>query len=144
MSDEAKQELVQKWFLRAQHDLETAKILFDRAVPMLDTAIYHCQQAGEKAVKGYLVLHDTRFEKIHIIPALVKLAIPHEPKFEEWLKTAELLTPYAIKYRYGDTIMEPSKKEVETAIKAADDLYNFVLSLVPPETHPQTPKTDME
>lgn len=133
MIDDAKRELVQNWFLKAQHDLATAKKLSADPDPILDTAIYHCQQSGEKVVKGFLVLHDTRFEKIHVIPALIKLAILHEPRFKQWYKTAELLMPYATKYRYGDVMT--TKQEVETALRAAEDLYNFVLSLVPPETH---------
>jgi HEPN domain-containing protein len=33
--------------------------------PYLDTAVYHCQQAVEKALKAFLTYHDTEFEKTH-------------------------------------------------------------------------------
>jgi hypothetical protein len=33
--------------------------------------------------------------------------------------------------------MEPSREEFEQALKAADGIYSFVLSLLPEEVHPQ-------
>lgn len=59
--DEAKRVAVQAWLLKAQRDLASAKRLADGDAPLLDTAIYHCQQAAEKAIKGFLVCHDSRF-----------------------------------------------------------------------------------
>jgi len=52
---DAKAQLVQSWLAKAQHDLAAARVLAASAPPLLDTAIYHCQQATEKAIKGYLV-----------------------------------------------------------------------------------------
>ncbi len=69
--DEAKRQLVQSWLIKAQHDLATARKLAADPEPYLDTAIYHCQQAAEKAVKGFLVFHDEEFEKTHNLPLLV-------------------------------------------------------------------------
>jgi len=48
--DEAKCELVRNWLRKAQRDLASARKLASGNDPLLDTAIYHCQQAGEKAV----------------------------------------------------------------------------------------------
>jgi HEPN domain-containing protein len=56
--DEAKRELVQSWLTKAQHDLAAARKLSDEPDSYLDTAIYHCQQAAEKVIKGFLVFHD--------------------------------------------------------------------------------------
>ena len=50
--DEAQLELVRNWLTRASHDLSAARVLSARDEPLLDVAIYHCQQAAEKAVKG--------------------------------------------------------------------------------------------
>jgi HEPN domain-containing protein len=72
----AKQELVQNWLTKARSDLVSAMKLADKLDPHLDTAIYHCQQAAEKAIKAVLVFHDRRFEKTHEIEALIPLAIP--------------------------------------------------------------------
>jgi len=53
--DEATLELVRGWLVKAQHDLASARKLATDPDPYLDTAVYHCQQAAEKAVKGLLV-----------------------------------------------------------------------------------------
>lgn len=65
--DEAARELVRNWLTRASHDLQAARTLAAGKEPLLDTAIYHCQQAAEKAVKGWLQSQDNPFPKTHDI-----------------------------------------------------------------------------
>lgn len=134
---EAKRQLVQSWLTKAQHDLATARKLAADPDPYYDTALYHCQQAAEKAVKGYLVFQDKEFEKTHDIRETVRLAIGYEPRFAEWMKIAKALTPYAYKFRYPDAAnLAPTREEYEEALVDATNLYDFVLSLLPPETQP--------
>ena len=42
--------------------------------PFYDVAVYHCQQAAEKAVKAFLVHPGKPYEKTHDIKGLVDLA----------------------------------------------------------------------
>jgi HEPN domain-containing protein len=133
---EAKQRLVKSWLTKAQRDLSTARRLSDDSDPYLDTAIYHCQQAAEKAVKAVLVFHDHRFDKTHDIRALVSLAMGFAPQFSEWLDVGGSLTPYATTYRYPGESLEPTREEFDQAMKSAEDFYAFVLSILPPEVHP--------
>lgn len=51
----AKVVLVKFWLRKAQRDLAVAQKL---AADFPDIAIYHCQQGAEKALKGFLILHD--------------------------------------------------------------------------------------
>jgi HEPN domain-containing protein len=134
--DDAKRELVQGWLIKARHDLAAARKLAADPDPYWDTAIYHCQQAAEKAVKGFLVFHDQRFEKTHDIQLLITLAAPLEAGFASWLDAAERLTPYAAAFRYPGEVMEPDREEFDQALQAAAGLYAFVLSLLPEEVHP--------
>ncbi len=53
--NEAKRQSVQSWLVKAQHDLASARILSSQTPPYLDTAVYHCQQAAEKAVKSFRI-----------------------------------------------------------------------------------------
>ena len=48
----------------------SAHVLAAQVEPLLDTAVYHCQQAGEKAVKAFLTFHDCEFERIHDVERL--------------------------------------------------------------------------
>ena len=54
---------------------------------LLDIAIYHCQQAAEKALKGYLVHRDKRVEKTHDVGLLLERAMQVEPLFRTWRDT---------------------------------------------------------
>lgn len=134
--EEAKQQLVQNWLIKAQHDLATAQKLSADPDPYLDTAIYHCQQAAEKAVKGFLVFHDQRFEKVHDVRLLIEIAAMLESSLSPWLDTGERLTPYATAFRYPGEILEPDREEFDQAFEDAESLYNFILSLLPAEVHP--------
>ena len=104
-----------------------------RFEPYLDTAIYHCQQCAEKAIKGWLVYNDQSFEKTHDLRLLVTLASEIEPKFTEWFDVAEQVSPYATAYRYPGETLEPTEDEFQQAFKAANKFYDFVYSILPTE-----------
>ncbi len=73
--NEAKRQLVRSWLTKAQRDLASARVLAASSPPLLDTVIYHCQQAAEKAVKGFLVFCDQEFERIHDVEVLIQAAV---------------------------------------------------------------------
>jgi HEPN domain-containing protein len=62
MVDSKKFEIGQ-WLIKANNDLRSAEQLFKAEPPLLDTAVYHCQQAAEKALKAYLTLQEIPFSK---------------------------------------------------------------------------------
>ncbi|MBL7163611.1 MAG: HEPN domain-containing protein [Anaerolineales bacterium] len=136
MTEEAKYALVRNWLIKALHDLATARKLASDPDPYLDTAIFHCQQAAEKALKGFLVFHDQRFDKTHDLRTIIRLATPFDDTFSSFIEIGELLTPYAVIFRYPGDVMEPSPSEFKQAFNAAEDLYNFVLSVLPEKTYP--------
>lgn len=57
------------WLNRASHDLRSSRALASLEDPLLDTAIYHCQQAAEKSVKAWLQSIDDPFPKTHDVEA---------------------------------------------------------------------------
>lgn len=134
--DEAKRDLVRSWLTKAQHDLASSRKLATDPDPYLDTAIYHCQQAAEKVVKGFLVFHDQRFTKTHDIEALILLAIPFEAGFSSWKNVGQHLTPYSAEFRYPGEESEPDQAEFDQALQDAEGFYTFVLSKLPSEVHP--------
>ena len=133
----AKVQLVQSWLTKAQHDLASARVLASSDPPLLDTAIYHCQQAAEKAVKGYLVFCDQEIERVHDIEVLIRSAMSCAQEFVDWIDVGIELTPYARIYRYPGYAAEPSREQFDQAESAANGLYKFVLSLLPPEMRPK-------
>lgn len=131
-----REELVQSWLVKALHDLATARKAASEPDPYLDTAIYHCQQAGEKAVKGYLAFHDVPPPRTHDIEFLLSLAVPFEAAFANWVDAAERLTRYATQFRYPGVVMEPSRDEFDQALADAEALFQFVLNVLPAAVHP--------
>jgi len=134
--DDAKRELVRSWLVKAQHDLATARKLASEPDPYLDTAVYHWQQAGEKAVKSFLAHHDQSLGRTHDVGFLVSSALPFEPGFAAWLDPAERLSRYATAFRYPGPVMEPTPAEFTEALADAEGLYAFVLGVIPAIAHP--------
>ena len=128
---DAKSSLTRSWLIKARRDLLSAQKLARGKEPYYDTAIYHCQQAAEKAVKGWLVYHDTSFGKTHDLRLLVTLAMQAEPRFTEWQDAAALISPYAMAYRYPGEELEPTEEEFKEVLKSVGKLYEFVCSLLP-------------
>jgi len=134
---DAKTQLVRSWLTKAQHDLVSARVLASSNPPLLDTAIFHCQQAAEKAVKGYLVFCDQEVERVHDIEVLIRSAMSCVPEFMDWIDVGIELTPYARIYRYPGNTTDPSQEQFDRAMSAAERLYKFVVSLLPPEMQPE-------
>jgi len=129
---------VKAWMDKAWRDLETARRAVTGQPPFYDVAVYHCQQAAEKAVKAFLVYHSIPFEKTHDIEVLVDLASEVNPSFSQLAEAADALTPYATRFRYPNAIfsIEPQPSEYEEALKYAQTIYDFVIQLLPAEARP--------
>lgn len=136
--DESKTELVRDWLTRADHDLRSARALASLADPLLDTAIYHCQQAAEKSIKAWLQARDEVIPKTHDIEDLVELAATSDADFAKFGKIGAVLTPYASAFRYPGGFEEPmpSQAEFDEALKNAQTIHDFVLNLLPKEARP--------
>ena len=119
-------DLISNWIAKAKNDLKSALKLAKGDDPLLDTAVYHCQQSAEKALKGYLVLRNIEFKKSHDLNYLIKLLLPTEPDFFILHDYAELLTPMAVEFRYPDDSLVPTYEEYELALNAAVEILNFV------------------
>jgi len=136
--DESTKELVRDWLTRASHDLRSSRALASLEDPLLDTGIYHCQQAAEKAVKAWLQSIDHPFPKTHDIEELVERASGVNPDFRKFDKAASVLTPYVSAFRYpgGYDDPMPTREEFDEALQYAQAIYDFVLSQLPPDARP--------
>jgi HEPN domain-containing protein len=134
--EEGKRQLVRSWLRKAHHDLAAARLLSGTETELADIAVYHCQQAAEKALKGLLVFHDQRAPKTHDVGLLVELAVNVESRTEALRDPADRLTPFATAYRYPSTIDLPLAAELEQALEDAQTVFQQVVSFLPPEVDP--------
>jgi HEPN domain-containing protein len=131
-----KEELTRSWLVKAKRDLLSAGELADAATPLLDTAAYHCQQAAEKAIKGFLFFHDIRFEKTHDVEVLLSQASAIDSSFAVCIFAARVLTPLAVEFRYPGDLVEPEADEYREAFEAAEKIYLLVLQKLPSVVYP--------
>ncbi len=131
--DKAKRLLVQQWLQKARRDLMAAQKL---GLELPDIAIYHCQQGAEKALKGFLILHDQDPRDTHNINTLVKAASQFLPDLATTLREAGYLSQYNQTYRYPREATDdfnPTAGELNKAFRIALEVYNSVVAAMPPE-----------
>lgn len=134
--DESKRQVVCSWLVKAQRDLESARRLAVGEDPLYDTAIYHCQQAGEKSLKAFLVYHDKRLIKTHNLDLLVTESAVFADEYTKHYDAALRLTQHATLFRYPGDQLEPTQAEYNQAFQDAGEFMRLTLALLPPETHP--------
>ena len=119
-------EFASSWLAKAMIDLASAEKLSTGTDPILETAVYHCQQAAEKALKGFLASRGTRIQKTHDITLLLESASQLDPEFQEWLTIGDRLTFYGTGFRYPGETEPLETEEVEKAIADAKALVSVV------------------
>lgn len=118
--------IVKEWLRYASNDINCAKhSLSMRPVP-LEIVCYLCEQAAEKALKGYLVYQNVEPPKTHILKLLCKMCTDIDKSFEEITVQCGNLTLYAVQPRYPFEI-EITENDMKQAIFDADRVMEFIL-----------------
>lgn len=134
----SKVDLVKNWLEKARRDLVTAKNGLEYSEYFTDIICFHAQQAVEKYIKAYLIFHEIDFPKTHSIADLLLLAAQKDEAFLSMIDEANILTPYAIEIRYGESD-PPSFEDATSAIDIAEQLRNFVFEKLPSEIISSSP-----
>ncbi|MDP1622989.1 MAG: HEPN domain-containing protein [Bacteroidales bacterium] len=119
-------ELVQSWLVKAAHDLETAKIVALHLPAYDDMIAFHCQQAIEKSLKGYLVYLDIEFKPVHDLGYLLNLAATKDQSIDSYFEEVDEISRYAVQIRYPDALIKLTKSQVKRATDTADLMYQLV------------------
>ncbi|GHV88576.1 hypothetical protein AGMMS50267_09360 [Spirochaetia bacterium] len=121
---------VKEWFDIADGDLRAAEHLLTLRHPRPDNIICNlCQQAAEKYIKGFLILKEIEFKKIHDLVALLELAKANHVDISVLLDKCSFLFQFAVEPRYPNQ-HEFTEEEVKTAIQYAKDIQAFIKNLV--------------
>jgi HEPN domain-containing protein len=124
------------WFVKAEHDIRAASVLLAATPPLLGEAAYHCQQAAEKSLKGYLSWHDLPFGKTHDLAAIGGLCVTNDASLESVCQRADRLSVFAWAFRYPGDPDEPTRIEVEEALALAREVYEAMLAKLPSGLRP--------
>jgi HEPN domain-containing protein len=93
--------------------------------------LFHCQQAAEKALKGFLTWHDVAFRKTHSLEEIGQQCVNIDPTLRELLDRVVPLTEYAWKFRYPGDFEEPTGQEAEDALQIVKDFCDAILGRLP-------------
>jgi len=113
-------EEVKEWFRIADDDLYSAKILNESVHRPYEIICYHCSQAVEKYLKGYLVYNGIVPKKTHDLSFLNRLCIDIDENFKDIQKLCDYITTFA-NTRYPHR-HETTENDVEFAIKATENI----------------------
>ena len=128
MSD--KIDLVKSWFKIANDDILVAQQLMRYEDPVLRSICFHCQQAVEKYIKGFIIYLDGDFSFTHDISRLLSELNVYESDFKLDDILPDQLTSYAVEARYPDPENGISLEKAKDAIFIALEVRRRILQKV--------------
>ena len=91
----------QAWVAKAEGDFhDVQRGLRARRNPHHDGVCFHAQQCLEKYLKARLVAAGAPFPRTHDLARLLDLILPFEPLWETWRAELNLLSSFAVEFRY--------------------------------------------
>lgn len=121
--------LVQEWVIKAENDLKNADILLQEG-GTIDAICFHSQQAVEKYLKAFLVLHKLPVKKIHSLVALAKQGAQKEVRLLDFMEKYKILEAYYIESRYPPETRVYTQDEGKEALDCACEIINFIKKLI--------------
>ena len=122
----ARWEAVEDWLAMAQEDRRVAAMCLAMDPPMRGTAAFHCQQAVEKLLKGFLTLAGKRSRKTHSLAQLGAAAEASFPEIADLLAAARDWSGWAFDFRYPPRRSRrkplPEEDELRRALVVIDAL----------------------
>jgi len=119
-------EHAKQWIEKARNDLLNAdNNLAARNVPY-DTVCFHCQQAAEKLLKGFLVARGCEYPITHNLFVILEKILEFEPTADSLRETLALLNPYSVEVRYPGDAWMPTTEDAREARQAAQEVLDWV------------------
>ncbi|MCL1804466.1 MAG: HEPN domain-containing protein [Clostridiales bacterium] len=123
-------ELYQEWMKYAVADSTAAAHLTNHHPVQLEIVCYHCQQAGEKALKAILAYHNEQIPRTHNLYELLKTCVNYFPKIIiDLAEQADRLTNFAVITRYPNDEMDVEIADMEQALMDAEHILSYVTAL---------------
>ncbi|MDR2118914.1 MAG: HEPN domain-containing protein [Tannerellaceae bacterium] len=114
-------ENVQEWLQLADDDIYSAKILNNALRKPYEIICYHCAQAVEKYLKGYLTWQDIVPPKTHDLIFLNSLCIEQDNEFRNIKAECNFLNRYSNDIRYPHKY-EVNENDVTFSISAVEKI----------------------
>jgi len=117
------------WITRAYSNLNLAEKGRGKDV-MLEDLCFNTQQAAEKALKAVCLFKEQDFPKTHSIVRLLDIIEASGVAISESVKSADVLTQYAVQTRYPGPVEEISTEEYQEALALASKVVFWADALI--------------
>jgi HEPN domain-containing protein len=131
-----KAEEVRAWLRKSAADLRGARVDLQAVPPLVEDALFHCQQAAEKAMKAFLVLHDVAARRTHDLDELGAACERLCPELGPVIEPARELTVYAWRFRYPGEPADPTVDEARVALSIAQGVHDAIVVKIPDDARP--------
>ncbi|GBR76691.1 DNA-binding protein [Candidatus Termititenax persephonae] len=118
-----------EWLSFAENDFGSAEFLLNRRPLPKEIICFLCQQAAEKALKGFLVFQKIIPPKIHDLKKLNKECISLNQEFAAVENACAELNDYGVQPRYPHEL-EIEQEDVTNALKHTQIILAFVKPLI--------------
>jgi HEPN domain-containing protein len=129
MSEEIK--IAKQWLAKAKNDLLNADNNLKADHIPFDTVCFHCQQAGEKLLKAYLVGNNHSYPLTHDLFLILEKILPMDKDAENLRDSLAILMPYAVEIRYPDDWYLPTEEDALEAREAAAQVLKWLKKALP-------------
>ena len=114
------------WYTKAKTDLRGAQILFDAEADNSLVA-FHCQQAIEKILKGYILKHTHELLDGHSLVFLIRRASRFDEDMRKFTKDCAFVNQFYIETRYpADIPDEVDEYEVRECLTTAIEVIEYI------------------
>jgi len=115
---------VVEWIQIADDDIYSAQLLNEAVRKPYEIICYHCAQAAEKYLKGYLAYNDITTPKTHNLLLLHELCAEKDNTFENIRTECSLLNRFTNEIRYPHRI-EIKEDDVKYSLNAVERIKNI-------------------
>ena len=124
-----KKEYISNWLFRAREDISVMHNLEQSGIEYyVSTICFHAQQAVEKYLKAYLILHDIDFPRTHDVDyLLLECQKIDANQFDFDFRS---LTEFGVSVRYPDDFYIPGIEETKGYIEVALDVKVLVERII--------------
>jgi len=122
--------MIYEWFKKGDNDILNVENNLKAEVYPADTVCFHCHQAAEKYLKGFLSFHNKPVEKTHNLLFLHQMCLNICHEFNTIREELLNLNNYSASIRYPDFRHEITKEEAEEAYKQALIVRSFILNKI--------------
>lgn len=122
--------IANEWFEKGRHDFDGTKVLFKEKL-FTDTIAVLVQQAIEKYLKGFLLYHGWKLEKIHDLVRLLAEAGKYRKDLMEFEEHCRCISEYYFESQYPGRMQEEyPREEIKESLKAAEQIIKRIEEIV--------------